>query len=993
MSSSGKALVPIFLLLLIVLTTTVIYGALEISDGERSALEILQDLFSSKKDNPSEKDDSQDMEISCTGPDQNGFYDFDEDGNCVLKGCYMGYLPQNNGCVKLSRFTGNEAVNCEISGYTYSGCTPKPDRKCGEGAGTREKYPNIEKYATGGGTCEYVTSEDCDIECPTNCSILPEHYSSVVGAACIGKTTDGESVTLGTESGYCGSGEEQLQIIPENIRLEDAEAVGFNTVEAYLAYANPGGVCPSTTPTACNVDCNQTASDGNPMEDIGCNYSRTEYAYISDKSGPAICFNTESVKQYLGGTLDKPQPLETITASSVRGTDGSYDMSLIPEDKKRGVHLLYRSSNNLSFDNLVKNKCHLYKTEQCDAPKESVDCVLGNNVPDTCDIFNGCGQSYSKTITRVMTQQAFGDGRSCNEKYGSDDFHGMTYSSTDNCQNADRCCEDSDYKPVEGTCSNQGFQTYRLNDDYCEKTNLLGDVSYEFPEEVTKPCPVNCVQSSWSDWGNCEYNNETGKYVKKRTRTTTTPALNDGTACGPLTEEETCPAVNCVQSSWSDWGNCEYNNEKGYYVKKRTRTTTTPTQHGGTACGPLTEEETCPAVNCVQSSWSDWGNCEYNNEKGYYVKKRTRTTTTPTQHGGTACGPLTEEETCPAVNCVQSSWSDWGNCEYNNEKGYYVKKRTRTTTTPTQHGGTACGPLTEEETCPAVNCVQSSWSDWGNCEYNNEKGKYVKKRTRTTTTPTQHGGTACGPLTEEETCPAVNCVMTQWGNVGSCDSATGKQQQTRSVSTAAQYGGRACGDTTQYVNCDVDCVRSDWTNSGGCTSEGKQKQTRSIITAPKNNGQKCGGTTRQVACTPTGFDNERFYIKDGYGNYLGQFSTNRWMGIKGDSEKTYFTIDGPFDNATIKGGINDKYCAQLACQYDSPEDDIYVGVGNMESKGYWTFEKQSDGGYKIRPKTKDGLQNRILHSFSNYSLAITAYTWITKYYANKVKYVFYLEKA
>ena len=829
MSSSGKALVPIFLLLLIVLTTTVIYGALEISDGERSALEILQDLFSSKKDNPSEKDDSQDMEISCTGPDQNGFYDFDEDGNCVLKGCYMGYLPQNNGCVKLSRFTGNEAVNCEISGYTYSGCTPKPDRKCGEGAGTREKYPNIEKYATGGGTCEYVTSEDCDIECPTNCSILPEHYSSVVGAACIGKTTDGESVTLGTESGYCGSGEEQLQIIPENIRLEDAKAVGFNTVEAYLAYANPGGVCPPTTPTACNVDCNQTASDGNPMEDIGCNYSRTEYAYISDKSGPAICFNTESVKQYLGGTLDKPQPLETITASSVRGTDGSYDMSLIPEDKKRGVHLLYRSSNNLSFDNLVKNKCHLYKTEQCDAPKESVDCVLGNNVPDTCDIFNGCGQSYSKTITRVMTQQAFGDGRSCNEKYGSDDFHGMTYSSTDNCQNADRCCEDSDYKPVEGTCSNQGFQTYRLDDDYCEKTNLLGDVSYEFPEEVTKPCPVNCVQSSWSDWGNCEYNNE----------------------------------------------------------------------------------------------------------KGYYVKKRTRTTTTPTQHGGTACGPLTEEETCPAVNCVMTQWGNVGSCD-------------------------------------------------------SATGK--QQQTRSVSTAAQYGGEACGGTTQYVDCD-VDCVMTQWGNVGSCDSATGKQQQTRSVSTAAQNNGRACGDTTQYVNCDVDCVRSDWTNSGGCTSEGKQKQTRSIITAPKNNGEKCGGTTRQVACTPTGFDNERFYIKDGYGNYLGQFSTNRWMGIKGVSEKTYFTIDGPFDNATIKGGINDKYCAQLACQYDSPEDDIYVGVGNMESKGYWTFEKQSDGGYKIRPKTKDGLQNRILHSFSNNSLAITAYTLITKYYANKVKYVFYLEKA
>ena len=833
MTSSGKVVVPIFLLLLIVLTITVIYGALEISDGERSALEVLQDMFSGKKDN------SQDTEISCTGPEQNGFYDFDEDGNCVLKGCYTGYLPQNNGCVKLSRFTGNEAVNCEISGYTYSGCTPKPDRKCGEGAGTREKYPNIEKYATGGGTCEYVTSEDCDIECPTNCSILPEHYSSVVDAACIGKSTDGESVTLGTESGYCGSGEEQLQLIPENIRLEDAEAVGFNTVEAYLAYANPGGVCPQTTPTACNVDCNQTASDGNPMEDIGCNYSRTEYAYISDKSGPAICFNTESVKQYLGGTLDKPQPLETITASSVRRTDGSYDMSLIPEDKKRGVHLLYRASNNLSFDNLVKNKCHLYKTEQCDAPKESVDCVLGNNVPDTCDMFNGCGQSYSKTITRVMTQQAFGDGRLCNEKYGSDDFHGMTYSSTDNCQNAERCCEDNDYKPVEGTCSNQGFQTYRLNDDYCEKTNLLGDVSYEFPEEVTKLCPVNCAQSAWSDWGECEYNNETGNYVKKRTRTTTTPALNDGTACGPLTEEETCPTVNCAQSAWSDWGDCEYNNETGYYVKKRTRTTTTAPLNGGTACGPLIEKETCPAVNCAQSAWSDWGDCEYNNETGYYVKKKTRTITTAPLNGGTACGPLIEKEICPAVNCVQSAWK----------------------------------------------------------------------------------------------------------------------------------------------------------NEGSCKSDGKQKQTRTITTAPLNGGTACGGTTQDINCTPTGFDNERFYIKDSYDNYLGQYTGNQWMGIGSRTTKTYFTLDGSFTNVTIKGGVNDKYCAQFICTKDSPDDDVYSHNNSMASKGYWTFEKQSDGGYIIKPNTNDGTNRRILYSFKGEQLGINAEDWVSSVLTTGAKFTFYLEKA
>jgi len=70
------------------------------------------------------------------------------------------------------------------------------------------------------------------------------------------------------------------------------------------------------------------------MEDIGCNYSRTKYAYISDTGGKAVCFNTQSVNQYLGGTLDKPQPLETIIAKDIENDDLTYDMSKIEDDKK-----------------------------------------------------------------------------------------------------------------------------------------------------------------------------------------------------------------------------------------------------------------------------------------------------------------------------------------------------------------------------------------------------------------------------------------------------------------------------------------------------------------------------------------------------------------------------------------------------------------------------------------------------------------------------------
>ena len=113
MTSPVRVVVPIALM---VFTMIIVYGALEMSDSEKSALDTLWDMMYGKK----EKEKAQDMGISCTGSEQNGLYEMDEDRNCTLKGCYLGYLSQNNACVKRAKFTDNEAVNCEISGYTYS---------------------------------------------------------------------------------------------------------------------------------------------------------------------------------------------------------------------------------------------------------------------------------------------------------------------------------------------------------------------------------------------------------------------------------------------------------------------------------------------------------------------------------------------------------------------------------------------------------------------------------------------------------------------------------------------------------------------------------------------------------------------------------------------------------------------------------------------------------------------------------------------------------
>ena len=387
-------------------------------------------------------------------------------------------------------------------------------------------------------------------------------------------------------------------------------------------------------------------------------------------------------------------------------------------------------------------------------------------------------------------------------------------------------------------------------------------------------------------------------------------------------------------------------------------------------------DEPLEAVNCVLGDWSGWSDCEYNNETGDYVKKRTRTPTTSALNGGTECGPLIEEQTCPAVNCVQSDWTDSGVC--NSSQGF--QEQTRYTTTEPLYGGNPCDIVRQFIHCD-VNCVQSDWTNSGVC--NSSTGK--QSQTRYTTTDAQNYGTACEGLTQEIDCD-VNCIQTAWTNSGVCSKpcGTGKQSQTRYTTTYAQNDGTACGSLTKEISCNTQACPvpavCGWTNTGSCSgSSGKQTQTRTTTTAAKHGGTACGSETQEIACTPTRFDNERVYIKDPFGGYLGQSKSNKWLhhadyqqpnrytGIyESVVDKTYFTLDGSFDNVTIKGGVNDKYCANIVCEMDSPDDFVYAHISSMKVNGYFKFEKQSDGGFKIYPKYHDGSRTkRFIYDKSN----------------------------
>ena len=685
MAPMGKV-VPIILLVSFLCTIGVIYGGLEMSDKERTAFDIFRDLMSGKL---SLKDIWNDTDTTCSGDDVNGVYELDADKNCIFKGCKMGYLPQGDGCVEWANFTGTQAIDCEISGYTYSECKPKVNQKCGEGAGTREKYPTIIKGAIGG-TCESFTFEDCDIDCPNTCSVNPEDYSIIDGADCIGVKTNGDQEILGRASGYCGSGREQLQLINANITLQDAIEAGFSTVQEYLEYANPGGVCAASMPTACNVSCNQVALNGDPMQGIGCNYTTSEYAYISDKSGQAICFTQQSVNEYLNPTpgqqVSKPIPLNTIEASEVRLEDGTYDMNLISDDRKIGVHLLYRAGNNMSYEDLVKENCHLYKTEPCNALKESVNCVI-NETHSGCK-FVGCDQIGIDTITRQIETHPFGEGETCIQRYTDT----TTTTTNDGCSKELRCCEDDDYEPVEGTCSTDGFQKYTLNPQYCEKTDRFGNVS---PEEVTRACDVDCVQDDWVDEGTCD--SLTGRI--RQNRNITTAAQNSGTACGPWTQYIDCD-VDCVQDDWTNSGTCNSSTGK----QSQTRTTTTAAQNSGTACGRETKDIFC-AVNCVQSDWTNSGVCSKTCGTG--KQSQTRTTTIAALNSGTACGGETQEIDCDMNECpvpCEGNWSNpWSACS--KDCGPGTQTKTWKVTTAAQHGGTCVNEFTtKSQDCKIKEC-------------------------------------------------------------------------------------------------------------------------------------------------------------------------------------------------------------------------------------------------------------------------------------------------
>lgn len=373
------------------------------------------------------------------------------------------------------------------------------------------------------------------------------------------------------------------------------------------------------------------------------------------------------------------------------------------------------------------------------------------------------------------------------------------------------------------------------------------------------PCPINCEMTPWVAFTQCPVSCGGGTQIRQR-QIKTLPQW-DGEPCGAIQETvpcntQPCP-INCVQTSWTNWTSC--NAPCGPGKQSRSRNTTTEPRHGGTACGPSTESQDCKLkecpLNCVVSEWGAFGTCSKSCGGG--SQTRSRSILVDPKYGGAACPALLDYRNCSTqpcpVDCVVSTFTNWTTC--NKPCGGGIESRTRTIVTAHANGGKECPALTETRGCNVkpcpVDCQVSAWSDYGPCS--STCGEGTRSRTRKVIVQDAYGGKLCPTLAESQTCNIkpcpVSCEMTSWSEWTPCSKVCGGGQRTRQrdILVLPANGGSVCGaknesEVCNATPCPMDCEVSDWTPWTNCSLNcggGSQTRSRTILQAQLNGGTAC----------------------------------------------------------------------------------------------------------------------------------------------------------
>lgn len=301
--------------------------------------------------------------------------------------------------------------------------------------------------------------------------------------------------------------------------------------------------------------------------------------------------------------------------------------------------------------------------------------------------------------------------------------------------------------------------------------------SFEETECPNLPCPVDCLMSSWEEWGPCDKECENEGARQNRTRTILVQPEHGGMCC-PETQEcadkaepECGPALTvnhkscgaekqmCEPSLWTEWSPCSLTCNTG--KTSRTRMIKNPAKCGGAPClCDFAEVKNCEEKSCVQecelSSWSEWDKCPVT--CGGSVQTRSRSVVTAPSGGAPDCAPLVESKNCGMEcckqDCVLASWEPWSFCS---ASCYGTQKRTREVQSTPCGTGKACDALFEARECNhdcILPCEVGEWGPWSECSASCGGGSKVRQRN--VTQQEANGGLNCPPLFEAACCDEAN---------------------------------------------------------------------------------------------------------------------------------------------------------------------------------------------------------------------------------------------
>jgi hypothetical protein len=294
----------------------------------------------------------------------------------------------------------------------------------------------------------------------------------------------------------------------------------------------------------------------------------------------------------------------------------------------------------------------------------------------------------------------------------------------------------------------------------------------------------------------------------------------------PEPKERPCNTHNCPikceyvggGDGWGDWIKNLDSNGKQIGTETRRRQIKINEKYGGTPCGKLTETRNHD-VNCEYvrggDGWGVWIKNLDNNGKQIGTETRTREILVNEINNGTPCGKVTETRKHD-VDCVQSTWSNWGACSETCGPG--TQTRTRSILQQPKNGGKTCEASEQSRQCNTkpcpVDCVQSAWSNWGACS--KPCGGGTQTRTRSTSQVNMYGGIECGPSSDTRSCNSHKCLdcVGDWHWWGGCSGSS--HRKIYKITRKSDYGGKKCpasnGDVSGWHRnaCYRYCAESKW---------------------------------------------------------------------------------------------------------------------------------------------------------------------------------------